>query len=117
MYSFLLAIFIFINSASLAFADNAAMAAVVPPVVHTILGGTVRSVSWANPSKGTKSEIVVIDAAKKKATILITPTTTLWDANAKAVLPEKIVVKKKVNIVYLTTEEGVNVAKSIKILK
>ena len=42
-----------------------AMAATVPVTAHTILGGVVKSVSWADPAKGTKSEIVVKDAARK----------------------------------------------------
>jgi len=94
-----------------------AMAAALPVTVHTILGGVVKSVSWADSAKGTKSEIVVTNAAKKATHILVTSTTTLWDTDAKAVMPDKIVVRRHVNVIYLTTSEGINVAKSIKVLK
>ena len=40
-----------------------------------------------------------------------------WDADAKAIMPDKIVARSRVNVIYLTTDEGINVAKSIKILK
>jgi len=102
---------------SCALADDSAMAATLPVAVHTILGGVVKSVSWANPVKGTKSEIVVKDAARKITHILVTSTTTLWGADAKAITPDKIVAKSKVNVIYLTTDEGINIGKSIKILK
>jgi hypothetical protein len=105
------------GSASWALADDSAMAATLPEVTHTILGGVVKSVSWADPSKGTKSEIIVKDAGGKGVNILVTSTTTLWDSDAKAIMPDKIVPKGRVNIIYLTTAEGINVGKSIKILK
>lgn len=101
----------------MAFADDSALAATVPDTVHTILGGVVKSVSWADSSKGTRSEIVVKDAAGKITHILVTSTTTLWDADAKAIILDKSVVKKKVNVIYMTTDEGLNIGKSIKILK
>jgi len=82
-----------------------------------ILGGVVKSVSWADPVKGTNSEIVVIDATKKIIHVLVTSTTTLWDADAKAIMSDKIVPDDRVNVVYLTTDEGINIGQSIKILK
>ena len=77
----------------------------------------VKSVSRADPVKGTKSEIVVTETTRKTVHILVTSTTTLWDADAKAIMLDKIVAKRKVNVVYFTTEEGINIGKSIKILK
>ena len=108
---------ILVSSAAWAFADDSAMAATVPFTVHIILGGVVKSVSWADPAKGTKSEIVVTETTRKTIPILVTSTTTLWDADAKAIMLDKITVKKKVNVVYFTTPEGINVGKSIKILQ
>jgi len=101
----------------LAMADDSAMAAKLSDTPHTILGALVKSVSWADPLKGTKSEIVVIDAAKKSTHILVTPTTTLWDADAKAIMEDAIIPRSHVNVIYLTTPEGINEGKSIKILK
>lgn len=106
-----------IGSPSWALADESAMAATVPVIAHSILGAVVKSVSWADPAKGTKSEIVVVDAARKSTHILVMSTTTIWDADAKAILPDKIAAKSKVNVIYFTTDEGINVGKSIKILK
>jgi hypothetical protein len=103
--------------ASLAWADDLAMAAAPPDYVHIILGGVVKSVSWADSTKGTKSEIVVKNAIGKTINILVTSTTTLWDSDAKAIMDDKIVPKSRVNVIYLTTAEGINVGKSIKILK
>jgi len=85
--------------------------------VHTILGGVVKSVSWVDQEKGTESQIVVKDTTGKTFNILVTSTTTLWDAEAKAIMLDKGIVKKKVNVIYLTTDEGIKVGKSIKILK
>jgi hypothetical protein len=107
---------ILVGNASWAWADDLAMAATLSDTTHTILGGEVKSVTWADPVKGTKSEIVVTDAAKKTTHILVTSTTTLWDANAKAIMPDKIAARSYVNVIYLTTPEGINVGKSIKIL-
>lgn len=106
-----------IASSSMALADDLAMAASVPVTEHSILGGVIKSVSWADPAQGTKSEIVVIGPSKKSTNIYVTSTTTLWDADAKAIMPDKIVAKSRVNVIYFTTNEGINVGKSIKILK
>jgi len=103
---------------SLAMADDAAKApTTVPDTAHTIVGGVVKTVSWADPVKGTRSEIVVTDTGKKPIHILVTSTTTLWDSDAKAIMPDKIIAKSHINVIYRTTPEGVNIAKSIKIIK
>lgn len=85
--------------------------------IHTILGGVIKSVSWADPNKGTKSEIVVMNPSRKPVNIYVVPTTTLWDTDAKAIMPDKITTHRHVNVIYLTTPEGINIGKSIKILK
>jgi hypothetical protein len=108
---------ILVSTVACAWADDSAMAATLFVTVHTILGGEVKSVTWADPVKGTKSEIVVTDAAKKTTHILVTSTTTLWDADAKAIMLDKIAARSHANVIYLTTPEGINVGQSIKILK
>lgn len=117
MKMFFMALCCWAAAFGLARADEPVLAVTVPPAVHTILGGVVKSVSWAKPAKETRSEIVVIDAAKKKVDILITSTTTLWDADAKAIMRDEITPKRRVNVFYTTTDEGINVAKSLKLLK
>jgi hypothetical protein len=86
------------------------------PVKHAILNGVVKSVSLADPVKGTKSEIVVVDATKKIIHVLVTSTTTIWDQDAKAINNDKITSRQHVNVVYVTTPEGINIGRSIKIL-
>ena len=105
------------GTASWVWADDLAIAASIPIVAQTTLTGVIKSVSWADLNKGTKSEIVVIDASKKTTHVLVTSTTTLWDKDAKAIMSDKIVVKSKVSVIYLTTPEGINIGKSIKILE
>jgi hypothetical protein len=112
-----LILFILVGSSFIALVEDPAMAALLLDTTHVILGGVVKTVSWADPIKGTKSEITVIDATGKKINIYVLPTTTLWDADSKAIMPDKIVAKSHVNVIYLTTPEGINVGKSIKILK
>lgn len=98
-------------------ADDTALAEAMPMVSHTIIGGVVKSITWADPLKGTKSEIVLRNTLGKTIHVLVTSTTTLWDADAKAIMSSQIVPKRKINVTYLTTEEGLNIAQSIKILK
>jgi hypothetical protein len=105
---------IFLAAASMIWADVPVMT--VPatvPSVHAIWGGVVRSVTQADPVKGTKSEIFVKDTAGKIIPVLVTSTTTIWDADAKAITFDIITPHKRVNVIYLPTAEGINVDKSI----
>jgi len=79
--------------------------------------GTVDSVTLADPVKGTKSEIVVVDKTKKSMTFLIKSTTTFYDAKGNALTLDKIVKGNEVNVKYITTLEGIHEAASIKVLK
>jgi hypothetical protein len=93
---------------------------VVPSTVPTAektLVGVVKSVSTADAAKGTKSEIVVADESGKTTNILVKATTTLYDADGKAVMLDKIMANSKVSVVYTTTAEGVDEAKSVKVVK
>lgn len=120
MLKALLILFFLVTGNSSVWADDLAMAAIatMPDVpVQKMLGGIVKSVSWSDPSKGAKSEIVVVDPDKKITNIYVSSTTTLWDADTKAIMREKILAKSKVKVIYETTPEGINIAKSIKILK
>ena len=116
MKTVVLVLSIMIGNASWALADELAMTT-SDPVTRITLTGVIKSVSWADPSKGTKSEIVVKDPAGKVIHILVTSTTTLWDAEAKAIMQDKIMAKSRVNVIYIISPEGINVGKSIKILK
>lgn len=82
-----------------------------------IFMGTVDSVTLADPTTGTKSEIVVVDKKNTKMTFLVTSTTTIYDAKGSAITLDKIQKGNEVNVKYTTTPENVNEAKSIKVIK
>ena len=140
MKEFILSVFALTATVSLAFADYGSAPAIAPvatpaaapveakatlantdatPVVaaEETLAGVVQSVSLADKTKGTKSEIVVANEAGETTTILVKSTTTLYDADAKAITLDGIAAEAQVNVVYTTTAEGVNEAKSVKIIK
>jgi len=117
MTRLVLTLCILTGSSSWSMADDLAMAASPSDISHTILGGTVKFVSRADPAKGTKSEIVVVNAAKKTTHVLVTSTTTLWDMDEKPITLDEIIAKSKVNVIYFTTDEGINIGRAIKILR
>lgn len=117
MRKFALILSVFIGSASIALADSTMLLTSVPINAKKAFMGVIKFVSWADPSKGTKSEIVVKNAVGQTIHILVKSTTTLWDSDNKAIMQDKIIEKKRVNVIYITTPEGINEAKSVKILK
>ncbi|MFH0772007.1 MAG: hypothetical protein V1933_05255 [Candidatus Omnitrophota bacterium] len=90
----------------------------VPQAVETkTVTGEVKSVTVADPVKGTKSEIVVVNksnAESKECALLVKSTTTIYDADWKAITLDKIKQDDKVGVVYSTTKEGVYEAISIR---
>jgi hypothetical protein len=94
--------------------DKSAMAMQAPKVKDFI--GKVESVSAADPAKGTKSEIVVMDKENKKVSFIVKATTTIYDSASAAITLEKIKVGDNVNIKYKTTKEGLESAISIHIV-
>jgi len=82
--------------------------------------GEVKSVTLADPAKGTKSEIVVVDKSgtePKEYTFLVKSTTTIYDTNWNAITLDKISKGQNVKVKYTTTKEGVNEAVSINLSK
>ena len=82
--------------------------------------GEIKSVTLADSVKGTKSEIVVVDkngTEPKEYAFLVKSTTTIYDADWKAITLDKIKQYDKVNVTYSTTKEGVQEAISIRIKK
>lgn len=79
--------------------------------------GKVESVSLADPAKGIKSEIVVVDEKGQKNTFLVKDVTTLYDADYKAITLDKIVKDQTVKVKYVTTKDGVTEAISIRVIK
>lgn len=79
--------------------------------------GTVDSVTMADPAKGTKSEIVVVNKANAKMNFLVVAMTTLYNAKGETIGLDKIVKGNEVNVEYKTTAEGVYEAVSVKVTK
>jgi hypothetical protein len=87
------------------------------PAAHKTFVGTIESVTLADPAKGTKSEIVVVNEVKHKMNFLIKSTTTIYDAQGKATTLDKCKAGDKVTVEYSTTPEGVHEAISVKMMK
>jgi hypothetical protein len=114
----LMGVFFVLGLASVATAQANAASAKKPaaPQYHVFIG-TVDSVTLADPVKGTKSEIVVVNKANKSMTFLVMATTTLYDPKGSAITLDKIVKGNEVDIKHTTTHEGVHQAVSVKVLK
>ena len=82
-----------------------------------LLTAKVESVTLADPVKGTKSEIVVVDDNGNKSTFLVKSTATIYDTDWKATTLDKISKDEKVKVKYITTKEGVNEATSINLVE
>jgi len=118
----LLLVFLILFTTSLSFAQQPQAPAPVKPVITVpaeikSLTGKVDSVSLADPAKGTKSEIVVVDDKGAKCTLLLKATTTLYDANWKAITLDKIQKNDRVSVKYIAIKEGLNEARSVNIMK
>jgi hypothetical protein len=79
--------------------------------------GAVDSVTMADPAKGTKSQVVVVNKANIKMSFLVVATTTLYGAKGETIGLAKIVKGNEVNVRYKTTVAGVYEAVSIKVIK
>ena len=86
------------------------------PIAKSLIG-KVDSVTLADPTKGIKPEITLIDENGKKTTFLVKDTTTIYDADWKATTLDKITKDMKVKVRYSTTKEGVMEANSINLMK
>jgi hypothetical protein len=82
-----------------------------------VFKGTVDAVTLADPAKGTKSEITVVDAQKKSLVFLVKSTTTLYDVSGTAITLDKIIKGNKVRVRYQTTAEGLHEAASVRLTK
>ena len=94
-------------------------AVIASPAINAdkVLVGMVKAVSLPDAIKGTKSEMIVTDMAGKDVAILVKATTTLYAEDSKAITLDKVTVNSKVTVIYKTSAEGVNEAKSVKIVQ
>jgi len=79
------------------------------------ISGTIKTIAMANPSKGTKSEITVMDDKSKESVFELKATTTIYGADFKAVSLDKLKKDEKVTVKYMTNKKGINEALSINI--
>ena len=89
----------------------------MPVAFHAMTGRVVRSEFGAYLARGLRFDVVVKTPSGKMVKFFITPTTTLWDSNAKAIMIDKIAADVQVRLIFFVNEDGLNVARSIKILK
>jgi hypothetical protein len=75
--------------------------------------GRVKTVIMANPSKGTKSEIIVMDDKAKESVFEVKSTTTIYGPDFKAISLDKLKADEKVMVKYTTTKKGIHEAVSI----
>ncbi|MGA1865037.1 MAG: hypothetical protein ACMUHX_08245 [bacterium] len=78
--------------------------------------GKVKMVTLADPVKGKKPEVTIINEKSNEKTFLIKGTTTIYDLNSRAITFDKLKADEKVDIKYTTTKEGVREAVSIRLL-
>lgn len=81
------------------------------------IAGKVESVSLADAEKGTRPEMLIIDDKGEKIAFLTIATTTIYDAAWKRITLDKIKSGDRVNVKYMTTNEGLYEARTINIMK
>ena len=119
----LVAVFILLTAFSIVMAQTQAATKSQPTTpakgkpAHKIYKGVIDNVTLADSAKGTKPEVTVTSAQKKKETFLVMTTTTLSDADGKALTLDKLQAGERIRVSYLTTPENVREAISIHILK
>jgi hypothetical protein len=91
-------------------------AAKTQKVTTKIFTGKVESVTIGDPTKGTKSEIVVVGRKEKKNTFVVTDATKIYDQEKKEITLDKLMKDDKVKVKYCVTKEG-NEAKEISVQK
>jgi hypothetical protein len=100
----------FILTASFSFAQ-------FPGETFKQVTGKVKTLTIGDPSKGTKSQIVVVDDKSVEMTLTIDPEATFYDAEFYTITLDNIKVNDRVNIRYDKNKEGVNVATWFNVLK
>jgi len=78
--------------------------------------GKIKTVTLADPAKGIKSEVTIINEKSNLKTFLIKDTTTIYDLKSRAMAFDKLKTDEKIDIKYTTTKEGVHEAVSIRLL-
>lgn len=70
--------------------------------------GKVKTLTIGKPSKGIKSQIVVVDDKAGEMKLVVDSEATFWDSQFYAITLDEIKVNDRINIRYNKTDEGVN---------
>ncbi len=76
--------------------------------------GKITSIAVANSKNGTPAEIVVLDETGQRIKFVVKPDTTISDKDDKTPSLDRIGKEDNVVIEYSITEDGSNVAQSVK---
>jgi hypothetical protein len=101
---------VFIFTASFSFAQRGAPS-------YKQITGKVKTLTVDNPSKGTKSQLVVIDDKSARMTLVVNSKALFYDVQSNNITLDKIKVNDRIKIQYSITKEGVNNAYSFDVLK
>lgn len=82
--------------------------------VSAEIEGKIENITLADPSRGVRPEISVIDEAGKRYTFMVRQTTTIYGPDWKAVTLDKLVRDRQVRVQYAANREGFLTALSIK---
>jgi hypothetical protein len=108
---------IFILTLALMFVAALSFGAAKHKAAEKMIKGSVKTVTVADPAKGTKSEVTVVDEKSNEKIFLVKSTTTLYGKDFKAIGLDKIKPDDRIKVKYITTREGVREAVYINILK
>jgi hypothetical protein len=108
---------IFILTLSFILISGAAFAVEKHKIAYKTMNGRVKTVTPADFSRGTISEVTVVDEKSSEKIFFVKSTTTIWSKNFKAIGLDKIKPDDRIKVKYTTTKEGLVEAVSINILK
>ncbi|HQJ09401.1 MAG TPA: hypothetical protein PLF54_10405 [Deltaproteobacteria bacterium] len=89
-----------------------------PPVSHKAaasaeIKGKIETITLADPSRGVRPELSVMDEAGKRYTFLVRPT-TIYGSDWKVITLDKLLRDQQVRVRYTASKEGFFTALSIK---
>lgn len=81
-----------------------------PGETYKQVTGKVKLITAGKESKGTRTQLVVVDDKSVEMTLVVDPEATFYDAEFYPITLDKIKVNDRVNIRYDTNKDGVNIA-------
>ena len=101
---------VFVSAVSFSFAQ-------FPGETFKQVTGKVKAITPGDQSKGTQTQLIVLDDKSVEMTLVVDPEATFYDAEFYPITLDKIEINDRVNIRYDKNKEGVNVATWFNILK